>query len=172
MTIELNERESLLIITALGVYQNRTGQKARWSEKKRMITLRSRLADCITIGDDTEAARIRSAMNNVHREVEKRNRLGLELIQLRDRVKEYAGITDEKLSDVDNAFSIFTKKVYEIGLKYRTIRILKEYGIETVADMVRLNETDLRMLKNFGHVSMNDVKAFFEKHDLTFNMDV
>ena len=59
MTIEVNERESLLIITALGVYQNRTGQKARWSEKKRMITLRSRLADCITIGDDTTEADLR-----------------------------------------------------------------------------------------------------------------
>ena len=172
MTIEVNEREALLLISALGTFQNRVGQKAKWCERKRMTTLRSRLADCITIGDDTEAAGIRKAMNNVCREAERRIALGLEISQLRERIKEKSGITDEKLGDVDNSFSIFTKKVHEIGLKYRTIRILKENGIDTVADMVRLNKRDYSKFWNCGPVTMDDLNDFLEKHGLTFGMNV
>lgn len=54
VTITFNERQALLVVTALGVLKNRIGQKGRWLERKRMPLLRSRLADCITIGDEIE----------------------------------------------------------------------------------------------------------------------
>ena len=52
MNVQVNEREALLIVTALGVYQNRLGQHTSCLQRKRMLTLRARLAYCVIIGDD------------------------------------------------------------------------------------------------------------------------
>ena len=61
-TFEFTDEEVLTIVTALGVLKSRIGQRERWLQRKRMVTLRGRLADCITIGDETEADGVRKAM--------------------------------------------------------------------------------------------------------------
>lgn len=97
MRIQLNEREALLIVAALGVYQNRVGQKASWKKRKRMNTLRSRLADAITICDEEEVKELRKALQKTQRSIERRTELGIEISTLRERVKAESGITDEKV---------------------------------------------------------------------------
>lgn len=97
MNITLNEREALLIVSALGVFQNRAGQRASWVQRKRMRTLRSRLADAITIGDDAETAALRKAIKKTESNAEKRTALGKEVSALRERIKAEAGITDARI---------------------------------------------------------------------------
>jgi hypothetical protein len=102
MELQVNEREALLIVTALGVYQNRVGQHASWNQRKRLVTLRGRLADCVTIGDDDEAKQVRKALTKAKRRIERGINLGLEISTLRERLKAEAGITDEKLNPKDD----------------------------------------------------------------------
>jgi hypothetical protein len=106
MELQVNEREALLIVTALGVYQNRVGQHASWDQRKRLVTLRGRLADCVTIGDDEEAKAVRKALAKTKRRIERGINLGLEVSTLRERVKAETGITDQEVrwrrDDEDN----------------------------------------------------------------------
>jgi hypothetical protein len=102
MEFKVNEREALLIVTALGTYQNRVGQHTSWDQRKRLTTLRSRLADCVTIGDDDEASGVRRALSKTKRRIERGINLGLEISTLRERVKAETGITDEKVNTGDD----------------------------------------------------------------------
>ena len=76
ITITLKKEQAVTIITALGVMQNRIGQKASWQQRKRLPTLRSRLADCIAIGDETEATELRKALARVQKNIDKRIKWG------------------------------------------------------------------------------------------------
>lgn len=93
----MNEREALLIVTALGTYQNRVGQHTGWDQRKRQPRLRGRLADSMVIGDEEEARALRKALANTKRRIERGVNLGLEISTLRERVKAETGITDEKV---------------------------------------------------------------------------
>lgn len=95
----LSEREALLIVTALGCLQNRIGQTASWLQRKRLTTLRARLADLVTIGEGggEDAAAIRRAMKNAHRAIAKRVAAGEEINALRKLIKEAANIDDTRL---------------------------------------------------------------------------
>lgn len=100
--IALNEREALLIVSALGTYQNRIGQKASWGGRKQVPRLRSFLADTITIGDEQEQKKLRKVIDCTQRRIERYITLGREVSELRLRIKEATGITDEKAtSDED-----------------------------------------------------------------------
>ena len=98
MELKVNEREALLIVTALGTYQNRVGQHTSWDQRKRQPTLRARLADCVTIGDEDEAKAVRKALTKTKRRIERGIALGEEISTLRERVKADTGITDEKVN--------------------------------------------------------------------------
>jgi len=102
MELQVNEREALLIVTALGTYQNRVGQHTSWDQRKRLTTLRGRLADCVIIGDEDEAKGIHKALAKTHRRIERGINLGLEISALRERVKAETGITDEKVNPKDD----------------------------------------------------------------------
>lgn len=102
MELQVNEREALLIVTALGTYQNRVGQHTSWDQRKRLKILRGRLADCVTIGDDEEAKAVRKALTKTKRRIERGINLGLEISVLRERLKADSGITDEKINREDD----------------------------------------------------------------------
>ena len=102
MELQVNEREALLIVTALGVYQNRVGQHASWGQRKRLPILRARLADCVTIGDDEEAEAVRKELTKAQRYIERRIALGEEVSRLRERLKADTGITCEKVNHEDD----------------------------------------------------------------------
>ena len=103
MKIEVNEREALLIVTALGTYQNRIGQHTSWNERKRMRTIRARLADAVTIDDKEEISALRHAMSNTRRRIGRGIALGLEVSTLRERIKTDTGITDKRVKDDEQA---------------------------------------------------------------------
>ena len=96
--MKVNEREALLIVTALGTYQNRVGQHTSWDERKRMRTLRARLADAVVINDAEESGQLLRAMSKTKRRIQRGIALGLEISTLRERVKAETGITDEKVN--------------------------------------------------------------------------
>ena len=98
MNINVNEREALLIVSALGTYQNRVGQHASWEQHKRTARLRARLADCITIGDEEEAKILQRALTNAKKRIEKRIAMGEEINTLKERVKAETGLTDERIT--------------------------------------------------------------------------
>ena len=102
MELQVNEREALLIVTALGTYQNRVGQHTSWDQRKRLATLRGRLADCVIIGDEEEAKGIHKALAKTHRRIYHGIDLGKEISALRERVKAETGITDEKVNPKDD----------------------------------------------------------------------
>lgn len=98
MELKVNEREALLIVAALGTYQNHVGQHTSWDERKRQRTLRERLANCVIIGDEEEAKKLRKAMAKTKRRIERGINLGLEISTLRERLKADANITDERIN--------------------------------------------------------------------------
>ena len=99
ITITLPEEQVLTVITALGVLKDRIGQKASWNQRKRLPTLRSRLADCIAIGDETESANLRKAIARTQKDIESRIARGQKIAGLRDALKHISGVTDERLRD-------------------------------------------------------------------------
>ena len=99
ITITLPEEQVLTVITALGVLKDRIGQKASWNQRKRLPTLRSRLADCIAIGDETESANLRKALAKTQRDIDSRIARAQKIAQLRDTIKQMSGATDERLRD-------------------------------------------------------------------------
>lgn len=102
MNVQVNEREALLIVTALGVYQNRVGQHTNWKQRKRMPTLRARLADCVTVGDDDEAKVVRKEMEYTKKSIETRTNLGKEISELRERLKADTGVTFERVINTED----------------------------------------------------------------------
>ena len=91
--IYLTAEEALMVVTALGTYQNRIGQHSSWSERKRMPTLQ-RLA---------KEAETETELNEIHAKIEREQRYidrciqdGKECNALKERIKEMAGITDER----------------------------------------------------------------------------
>jgi hypothetical protein len=94
--LSLTKDEMLMIVTALGTLKDRIGQKAGWLQRKRMPTLRGRLADCVTIGDETEADGVRKAMRRATNEIEKRINAGEEIAGMMNSLKTKAEITDER----------------------------------------------------------------------------
>ena len=102
MELQVNEREALLIVAALGTYLNRVGQHTSWYQRKRLVTLRGRLADCMIIGDDGETKAVRNSLDKTHRRIDQGIALGKEISALRERLKADAGITDEKVNSNDD----------------------------------------------------------------------
>lgn len=102
-TFEFDEEQVLTIVTALGVLKDRIGQKAGWQQRKRLPTLRGRLADCITIGDETEADGVRKALAKTQKDHQSRITRGEKIAELMNDIKRQAGVNTERLRDYDIA---------------------------------------------------------------------
>lgn len=100
---EFDEEQVLTIVTALGVLKDRIGQKAGWQQRKRLPTLRGRLADCITIGDETEADGVRKALAKTQKDIDSRIKRGEKIAELMNDIKRQAGVNTERLRDYDIA---------------------------------------------------------------------
>ena len=100
-TFEFDEEQVLTIVTALGVLKDRIGQKGRWLQRKRMPTLRGRLADCITIGDEQETDSVRKAITKTQSNIASRIARGEKIAELMNDIKRQSGVTTERLCDID-----------------------------------------------------------------------
>jgi DNA-directed RNA polymerase subunit alpha len=58
--------------------------------------------------------------------------------------------------------------IEDLELKVRAYNCLKRHGIHTVEQLIQCTEEDLMNLRNFGQVSMEEVKKALEKHGLSF----
>ena len=97
------EQVVTMIITALGVLKDRIGQKGRWQQRRRLPTLRSRLADCITIGDDLEADGVRRALVRTTKDIESKIARGKRIAALMDAIKlQVGGVADRRLREFDD----------------------------------------------------------------------
>ena len=102
-TFEFTDEQVLMVITALGVLKDRIGQKGRWLQRKRLPTLRSRLADCITIGDNLEAKGVRKALGVAQKDIESKITRGEKISGLMSDIKrQVGGVADMRLRDFDD----------------------------------------------------------------------
>ena len=93
ISITLTADEALMVVTALGTYQNRIGQHSSWAERKRIPTLQ-RLAS---------EAESEAKINEIQAKIEKEHRYiaaciedGKECNALKERIKQMAEISDER----------------------------------------------------------------------------
>jgi len=93
INITLTADEALMLVTALGTYQNRLGQHAKWCGLKRLPVLRQKASE-----SEIEAE-IRNSRQQVEREeryIERCIADGVKANDLKERVKLAAGITTER----------------------------------------------------------------------------
>ena len=96
--MEFTRREMLLIVTALGTKITRINGKTKWLKKKRMPTLRHKLADNITIGDKEEAECLKGVLDINKKKISEREKLTNEYESLMNRIKEEYNIYGESVS--------------------------------------------------------------------------
>ena len=88
--IMLQPDEALMIVTALGTLQNRLGQHASWTERKRLPQLERQMADC---SNEEETATLRRKYEWAQRHLNKSVADG----KRKERIKQTVGITDERM---------------------------------------------------------------------------
>ena len=62
--------------------------------------------------------------------------------------------------------------ISDLDLSVRASNCLESENVRTIGDLVRLNETELLNLKNFGKTSLREVKQKLQNAGLDFGMDV
>jgi DNA-directed RNA polymerase subunit alpha len=80
---------------------------------------------------------------------------------IRDRLVEalFAVETREEKRE-EGAPEVFSQTLEEAGLSGRALKILKEHGIETVGDLVKLSKKELESLKGLGKKSIAEIEKF------------
>lgn len=91
---------------------------------------------------------------------------------LKDAQAEVRVEKEEKrpLETFDRQRALLKKSINEIELGSRARNCLKELGVETLDDLVRLTEADLKKAKNFGETSLEEVKDALARHGLRLGM--
>ncbi len=83
--------------------------------------------------------------------------------------------TDGSINPKDallEAAKILNNKLTDQDLSVRAINCLKAADIETFADLVSHQKSELMKFRNFGKKSMTEIEALVEKHGLRFGMDI
>jgi len=88
-----------------------------------------------------------------------------------DRCRELLKRMDEQQPKPEPT-GIFAEKVEDHKFSRRTLNFFRANGIKTVADMVRLNKTDMLKWRQFGKKSLTEVDDFIESHGLQWGMNV
>ena len=63
-------------------------------------------------------------------------------------------------------------KLADMGLSVRAFNCLKAANIETFADLVSYQRSELMKFRNFGKKSLNEIDVLVDKWNLSFGMDV
>ncbi len=66
------------------------------------------------------------------------------------------GVEEKK----EESSELLNQTLEEAGLSGRALKVLKEHGIETVADLVKLDRKELSSLKGLGKKSLADIEKF------------
>lgn len=93
----------------------------------------------------------------------------LEEIQRKRHEEQEEQEGQEELQGLDE---MLDRPVTDYPLSVRALCCLKDAGINTLRELVRLNVTDLQKFRNFGKRTVAELKDFLADHNLTFGMDV
>jgi len=78
---------------------------------------------------------------------------------IRDRLVE-ALFAAEEVKEKTEASELLSQTLEEAGLTGRALKVLKEHGIETVGELVKLNRKELESLKGLGKKSLAEIEKF------------
>ncbi len=91
-----------------------------------------------------------------------------------DEVVETAGATVPSAANVvtSKQDELLNQSIEFIELSSRSINCLKSENIHTVRDLVKMTEEDLKMIKNFGAKSMDEIKERLAEMKLSLGMKI
>ncbi len=78
---------------------------------------------------------------------------------VRDKLVEALFATEEVQEKTESS-EVLSQTLEEAGLTGRALKVLKEHGIETVGDLVKLSKKELESLKGLGKKSLADIEKF------------
>jgi len=82
---------------------------------------------------------------------------------------------EEEPEEVDNAsgmHAIFSTRIADLPITKRSANCLRNENIVYLGDLVRLTETEMMKLPNFGRKSLTELRDLLEEYKLSFGMDV
>jgi len=79
---------------------------------------------------------------------------------IRDRLVEALFAVEAREEEKEETPEVFSQTLEEAGLTGRALKILKEHGIETVGDLVKLTKKELESLKGLGKKSIAEIEKF------------
>ncbi|MBR2391993.1 MAG: DNA-directed RNA polymerase subunit alpha [Elusimicrobiaceae bacterium] len=85
-------------------------------------------------------------------------------------VEETAVAGVNTVSTASKQDELLTQSIEFIELSSRSINCLKSENINTVRDLVKMTEDDLKMIKNFGAKSMDEIKERLAEMNLSLGM--
>ena len=91
---------------------------------------------------------------------------------LQNKIEELQGEKEREVAACAKYGSIMNKKLVDFDLSIRALNVTKAHEIITIADLVRLNVSDLKKFKNCGHKTITELKMFLESHNLSFGMNI
>jgi DNA-directed RNA polymerase subunit alpha len=68
--------------------------------------------------------------------------------------------------------TLLKNKLADLELSVRALNCLKTAEIETLADLVKLERSELLKFRNFGRKSLTELDALLDRLKLTFGMDI
>jgi len=79
---------------------------------------------------------------------------------VRDKLVEAIFAVEKVEEKKEESSELLNQTLEEAGLSGRALKVLKEHGIETVADLVKLDRKELSSLKGLGKKSLADIEKF------------
>ena len=79
---------------------------------------------------------------------------------VRDKLVEALFAVETVEEEKEGTSELLSKTLEEAGLSGRALKVLKEHGIETVGDLVKLTKKELEALKGLGKKSIADIEKF------------
>jgi len=80
-------------------------------------------------------------------------------------------VLEEKVA-VDELAEKLTLSIEELDISQRALNSLKRMGINTIGDLVRMTEEELKNTKNIGRKALSEIKEALEKLGLQLGMNI
>ncbi|MFN7064785.1 MAG: DNA-directed RNA polymerase subunit alpha [Aquificaceae bacterium] len=81
-------------------------------------------------------------------------------------------IIEEPIGVVDEFIEKLSLPIEELDISQRALNSIKRMGINTIGDLVRLTEEDLKSTKNVGRKAINEIKEALKQMGLYLGMDI
>lgn len=78
----------------------------------------------------------------------------------------------EEVVTTDEFMEKLSLPIEELDISQRALNSLKRMGINTIGDLVKLTEEDIKTTKNVGRKAMNEIREALKQHGLQLGMDV